>query len=146
MKFLVPLVALTLALGIGAASMTASSPRNKPLHVTKDCYSTDAVGPWAFCTIRTSNLGRIKGARIYYVDPPNFVLGLQDSAVVLDAGSGNRAFGRCTVDFATGLGLCTFSDGTGRLAGFTARVEVSPLDATGINWGWDGTYSFSPID
>jgi hypothetical protein len=146
MKFLVPVVALTLALGIGAASLTASSQRSKPLHVTKTCYERDFVGAWAFCTISSSNLGRIKDARIYYVDPPNFELGLQDSAVVLDAGNGNRAFGRCTVDFATGLGLCTFSDGTGRLAGFNARVEVSPLDATGVNWGWDGTYSFSQID
>ena len=143
---LVPVVALTLALSTGAASVSAHSERSRPLHVTKECIG-GAVGAWEYCTITSSNLGRIKvGSRVYYVDPPNLVLGLQDSAVVLDAGDGNRAVGRCTVDFATGLGLCTFSDGTGRFAGFNARVEVAPLDATGVSWGWDGTYSFSPLD
>ena len=143
---LVPVAALILALSTGTASLSASGERGRPLHVTKECIG-GAVGAWEYCTITSSNLGRIKvGSRVYYVDPPNLALGLQDSAVVLDAGSGNRAFGRCTVDFATGLGLCTFSDGTGRFAGFNARVEVAPLDATGVNWGWDGTYSFSPLD
>ena len=37
--------------------------------------------------------------------------GMLDSNVVLDAGNGNRAVGRCTLDLVTGLGLCTFSDG-----------------------------------
>ncbi len=47
-----------------------------------------------------------------------------DSNVVLDAVTGNRAVGRCTLDFQTFLGLCTFSDGTGKFAGFEARVDV----------------------
>ena len=146
---LVPVVALTLALGTGAASVSASSQRNRPLHVTKTCPGTEEsfVGPWEFCTITSSNLGRIKvDSRVYYVDAPNPVLGLQDSAVVLDAGDGNRAVGRCTVDFATGLGLCTFSDGTGRFAGFNARVQVSPPASAEDGWHWDGTYSFSELD
>jgi hypothetical protein len=50
------------------------------------------------------------------------------------------AVGRCTLDFATGLGLCTFTDGTGQLAGFHARVDVSALG--GRQWAWDGTYRF----
>ena len=85
-------------------------------------------------------------SRVYYVDPPNFELGLQDSAVVLDAGNGNRAIGRCTVDFATGLGLCTFSDGTGRFAGFRARIQVTPPADDTDYWHWDGTYSFGELD
>jgi hypothetical protein len=63
-----------------------------------------------------------------------------DSNVVLDAGNGDRAVGRCTLDLVSGLGLCTFSDGTGRLAGFHARVDVSALG--GKQWAWDGTYRF----
>ena len=143
---LVPVVALTLALGTGAASVSASSQRSRPLHVTKTC-PPQSVGAWEFCTITSSNLGRIKvNSRVFYVDPPNLALGLQDSAVVLDAGDGNRAVGRCTVDFATGLGLCTFSDGTGRFAGFQARVQVSPPASATDDWHWDGTYSFSELD
>ena len=65
-----------------------------------------------------------------------------DSNIVLDAGDGNRAVGHCTLDLVTRLGLCTFSDGTGELAGFHARVDVSHLG--GRDWAWDGTYSFRP--
>jgi len=143
---LVPIAALTLVLSAGTASLSASGERSRPLHVTKECVG-GAVGAWEFCTVTSSNLGRIKvGARVYYVDPPNLALGLQDSAVVLDAGGGNRAVGRCTVDYATGLGLCTFSDGTGRFAGFNARVQVTPPADENDDWHWEGTYSFSSID
>jgi len=56
---LVPVVALTLALSTGAASVSAQSERNRPLHVTKECteYSGAAGG---FCTNTSSNLARIK--------------------------------------------------------------------------------------
>jgi len=137
--------ALTSAPQIGVASVSAAE-RKGELHVTKECTGA-FVGAWEFCTITSSNVGRIKvGSRIYYVDAWNEPLGLQDSAVVLDAGNGNRAVGRCTVDFATGRGLCTFSDGTGRFAGFHARLQVTPpADETDF-WHWDGTYSFGELD
>jgi len=68
-----------------------------------------------------------------------------DSNVVLYVGTGDWAVGRCTVD-VNNIGLCTFSDGTGRLTGFTARVVVTPFSSspTEVNYHWDGTYSFSP--
>jgi hypothetical protein len=143
---LMPVVALTLALSTGAAPVSASSERHRPLHVTKECSEyTGAAG--SFCTITSSNLGRIKvGSRVYYDQPAGIPTGLVDSNVVLDAGNGNRAVGRCTLDLATGLGLCTFSDGTGRFAGFNARVKVSPPSEEGDDWHWEGTYSFSPLD
>jgi hypothetical protein len=140
----VPVVALALALSTGTASVYASSERNRALHVTKECSEyTGAAG--AFCTITSSSLGRIKvGSRVYYDQAAGIPAGLLDSNVVLDAGDGNRAVGRCTLDPTTGLGLCTFSDGTGRFAGFNARVQVSYLG--GFDFAWDGTYSFSPLD
>jgi hypothetical protein len=64
-----------------------------------------------------------------------------DSSAVLYVGTGNWAVGRCTLDSTGNFGLCTFSDGTGRLAGFHARVDVSSTD--GLNYSWNGTYSFS---
>ena len=136
--------ALTPAPKIGVASVSAAE-RNRELHVTKECLDgpQSFVGQWQFCTIKSSNFGRIKvNSRVYYVDPPNFEVLLQDSAVVLDAGNGNRAIGRCTVDYATGLGLCTFSDGIGRFAGFRARIQVTPPADKTDYWHWDGTYSF----
>jgi hypothetical protein len=56
-----------------------------------------------------------------------------DSNVVLDAGNGNRATGRCTFDGPTNTGLCQYTDGTGTLAGFSARLEVTPDPAGDLN-------------
>src|SRR6266850_1862504 len=122
--------ALTLALSGGAVSVSASpertrNPRN--LQVTKEC-SEYTGGAGSFCTITSSNVRRIPvGTRVTYDQAAGIPTGLLDSNVVLDAGNGNRAVGRCTLDFATLLGLCTFSDGTGRFTGFHARVDVSYL-------------------
>ena len=142
----VGLAATTLAFNTGGTTISASSERTRPLHVTKECSQyTGAAG--SFCTITSSNINRIKvGSRVYYDQAFGIPAGLLDSNVILDAGDGNRAVGRCTLDAATGVGLCTFSDGTGRFAGFNARVDVSALDAQGLNWGWEGTYSLGPRD
>lgn len=136
-------VALTVSLSTGAASVSASSARNGVLHVTKDCsaYNGSAGG---HCTVTASNLAEIPvPSNIFYDQTAGVPTGMLDCNIVLDAGNGNRAVGRCTLDFSTGLGLCTLSDGTGQLAGFTARVNVSFLG--GKLWAWDGTYSYSPL-
>jgi hypothetical protein len=141
---LVPLVAMVFVLSTAVATVSAS--RTRPLHVTKEC-SEYAGAAGGFCTITSSNLALIKvGSRVYYDQPAGIPAGLLDSNVVLDAGNGDRAIGRCTLDLTTGLGLCTFSDGTGRFSGFNARVEVSPPSEVEPDWSWKGTYSFSPID
>jgi hypothetical protein len=114
----------------------------RKLHVTKECSEyTGAAG--AFCTITSSNLGLILvGSTVTYDQAAGIPAFGLDSNVVLDAGNGNRAMGRCTLDATTGTGLCTFGDGTGQFAGFHARVDVSYLG--GADFAWDGTYSFSP--
>jgi len=134
---------LTLSLTTGATPVSAQSGRNGVIHVQKDCKEYDQTAG-GHCTITASNLGQIPvNSRVYYDQAPGVPTGLLDSNVVLDAGGGSRAVGRCTLDFATGLGLCTFSDGTGLLAGFTARVEVSFI--SGTLWAWEGTYRFQPL-
>ena len=136
------LVALTLALSTGVASVSAFSERRRDLHVTKECSQyTGKAG--SFCTITSSNLAAIAvGSKVSYDQAAGIPTGLLDSNVVLDAGNGDRAVGRCTLDLTTGLGLCAFSDGTGQFTGFHARVDVSYLG--GVDYAWDGTYSFSP--
>ena len=133
---------LALVLVACAASVSAQSGRNGQLHVTKECsHYTGAAG--SFCTITSSNLPEIKvGSKVIYDQAAGIPAGMLDSNVVLDAGNGNRAVGRCTLDLSNGLGLCTFSDGTGQFTGFSARVDVSP-PTNGLNWHWEGTYSFS---
>jgi hypothetical protein len=135
-------VALTLSLSAGAASVSASSARNGQLHLAKECSEYTGL-PGGFCTFTSSNLAQIEvGSKVFYDQAPGIPAGLLDSNVVLDAGNGNRAVGRCTLDLGTGRGLCTFSDGTGELTGFKARVDV--LCPDGVHCTWDGTYRFSP--
>jgi hypothetical protein len=133
-------VALTLSLSSGARSVWAQSTRSGALHITKECSEyTGTAG--AFCTITSSNIAEITvGSRVYYDQAAGTPTGLLDSNVVLDTGNGARAFGRCSLDLSTALGLCTFSDGTGPLAGFAGRVAI---DCTS-GCHWDGTFSFSP--
>ena len=137
-------VALTLSLSGGAASVSAAA-QNGQLHLAKEC-SQYTGAPGGFCTFTSSNLAQIRVAsRVYYSQAPGTPPGL-DSNVVLDdmTGLGNRAVGRCTLDFQTFLGLCTFSDGTGDFAGFEARVDVD-CRPSGSPCTWDGTYSFRPL-
>ena len=66
-----------------------------------------------------------------------------DSDTAIYVGPGTIAAGHCLLRSATGVGLCTISDGTGTLAGFHARVRVTPDSSIPNLWHWDGTYSFS---
>ena len=61
-----------------------------------------------------------------------------DSDIVLDPpGRGNnKAFGHCALDFATGIGLCTFSGGTGK---FTALSRTRGWSRTLARRNWAGT-------
>jgi hypothetical protein len=140
MRFIAGCAVAALILGTGAAGISASSGRDRRLRVTKECSEyTYAAG--SFCTITSSNLKAIRvGSRVYYDQAAGIPAGMLDSNVILDAGNGDRAVGRCTLDASTQLGLCTFSDGTGRFAGFQARIDVSYLG--GPDYAWDGTYSF----
>jgi hypothetical protein len=143
------LFALVLLVGMAVLApdntpVQASSGRAGVLRVTKECSeNTGAAG--SFCTITSSTLAEITpGSKVFYSQPAGIPAGLLDSNVVLDAGDGNRAVGRCTLDLSTFTGLCTFSDGTGQFARFHARVDVFPPGFAGSDWLWRGTYGFTP--
>ena len=123
------------------SSQTRAPQATKVLHVTKDCSGSKGdVGN--FCTIRSSNLDALKvGSKIFYLQPASKNALNSDTAIY--AGPGNIAAGHCLLHFATGLGLCTFSDGTGTLAGFNARVRVTHDSSIPDLYHWDGTYSFN---
>jgi hypothetical protein len=142
---LVPVVTLGLALTTGAASVSAAG-RGGRFTATKDCTGF-AVGA-NFCTlvnISDPKLARLlEGTNLYYEQPGLFLLAdgspLLDSNVALDAGSGNKARGRCTFDPTNGLGLCTIEDGFGTLTRLHARIDV---DCTaGLVCSVSGTYGF----
>ena len=137
-------VALLAALGF---SGTAASSQNQALqgtkefHATKDCSGfTGLVG--AYCTIRSSNVKALKvGSRIFYVQVASKTV--LDSDTVIYVSRGSVATGHCLLRLATGVGLCTISDGTGELAGFRLRVRVTASTSIPKLFHWDGTYSFS---
>ena len=133
--------------GTGASRASASFPRSGALHVTKECSEYHGLAG-EICTITSSNLDAIEvGSRVVYARAADFVTFTLDSDVVLDLpGPGNNvAFGHCHLNLVTGIGLCTFSGGTGKFTHFDAGVDVSP-PTDGLNWHWTGTYSFDPRD
>lgn len=128
----------------GGPSAAATVPRSGALHVTKEC-STYTGHAGDICTITSSNLGEIEvGSTIKYAS--DAVGAALDTDVRLDPpGPGNNAaFGHCTLSLATGVGVCSFSGGTGKFTWFQASIAVSYLG--GPNFAWDGTYSFGPRD
>lgn len=135
------LCAVALALGTAAAPLFATQDKGRKLHITKECTEWNG-NPGDWCTVTVSNVGRLPvGSRIYYDQAAGVPAGLLDSNIVVDAGDGNRAVGRCTLDLGTGIGLCTLSDGTGNLAGIEARIVVTC--PPGPECDWDGTYGIN---
>jgi hypothetical protein len=137
-------VALLAVLGffVSAASSRNQAPgEEKAFHATKDCSGfTGLVG--AYCTIRSSNVEALKvGSKIFYVQEAGPTA--LDSDAVIYVKRGSVATGHCLLRHATGVGLCTMSDGTGTLAGFRLRVRVRASSSIPGLWHWDGTYSFN---
>jgi hypothetical protein len=131
-----------LAFSASAAPSQNRSPRiTKPFHATKDCSGfTGLIG--AYCTIRSSNVKALKvGSKIFYVQVAGKTA--LDSDTVIYVNRGSVATGHCLLHFATGVGLCTISDGTGTLAGLRLRVRVTASSSIPKLWHWDGTYSFN---
>jgi len=148
------LAAVVVSMGTGAAPVVASNAQNGQIHITKDCSDyTGAAG--SHCTIQSSNVAEIPvGTRVFYdqaygIPAPNgpSSTGMLDSNIVLYAGFGNWAVGRCTLNVDGSTGLCTFSDGVGPLAGFSGRVNVTytPTATHPALYSWDGTYSLNPL-
>lgn len=137
-------VALLAALvfSVSAASSPSQASRGtKAFHATKDCSGfTGLIG--AYCTIRSSNVKALKvGSKIFYVQKASKTA--LDSDTIIYVKRGSVATGHCFLGSATGIGLCTMSDGTGTLAGFRLRVRVTADTSVPSLYHWDGTYSFN---
>jgi hypothetical protein len=144
-SFLV-VAAAVFSLAALALSASAASSQNgargtgQEFHVTKDCSGfTGLVG--AFCTIRSSNVKAVAvGSKIFYFQLAG--KSALDSDMAVYVGRGTVATGHCFLRLATGVGLCTISDGTGALSGFHARVRVTADSSVPNLYHWDGTYGF----
>jgi len=128
-------VALTSPVALGA---TPAPDGWSPLAMTKECSSfAGQVGD--HCTIVTSNVAAIPAGSLAIYYGPILEATFISSSVVLVAGDGDTAVGYCSVGpSGTPLGMCSFTGGSGSLAGFRAIAAVT-VDAQGI-WSWDGFY------
>ena len=151
-KILVPgtaagLAFLTVGLTTGVVPAAAGERQNGQLHIVKDCGSFSGVPGNSFCTIVSSNLEVLPaGSQIYYDQVsggPAAGMGFVDSNIFIYVKPGQWAVGRCTIGYDGNPGLYTVSDGSGALAGITARVVVTyKPGGDGALYAWDGTYSF----
>ncbi len=125
-------------------TVSAGSPHSRALHITKECseYTRLAGG---FCTITSSNLEAIPiGTKVVYEQALGTGSMVLETDITLDApGAGDVAFGHVHLDLVAAIGLATFTGGTGKFAGFTASVVVTPQPEVFRGWHWDGTYAFS---
>ena len=131
----------TLALGVLAPSVSASSP--KPFLLTKTCASS------LLCTVVSSNFDGIPaGTDVIYTVTGDGSDGLAYPTIKV---GGNSTTGVCDWNQPgpTVLAKCTFGTGTGAWTSFHLAVDVTvsgdPSAADSI-WTWTGTYSLGSQD
>ena len=143
-RSLLVIAATILSVAALAPSVSASSPRSGELLLTKDCTAyTGQAGD--SCTITSSSLNAIMiGSTVVYTEEADFATMSLNTDIVINGPGANTAVGHVTLNLATGVGAVTISGGTGVFSSLHASGVVSPLG--GPNFGWTGTYSFSPRD
>lgn len=124
------------------AASRGSSVRSGEFHATKEC-SLFFRRAGEFCTITSSNLKEIPvGTRVYYLSDGG-ATELNTDVILDPPGPGNNtANGHVVLVFATRSGRVTLDGGTGKFQHIQASVAVTHLG--GVNWAWDGEYSYSP--
>ena len=140
--FVTAMLAALAVFAPSAAAASGASWHQGDLHVTKEC-SAYAGAAGEYCTITSSTLKAIPvGSKVIYEHALTYPI--LDTDVTLDPpGRGDVAFGHVHLDLLTGLGVATFTGGTGKLTGFAATVAVTPDAGVPFGWKWDGTYRFS---
>jgi len=153
-------LAVTTAVAMGIASLTLLAASSAVADETKTFTGEKSCGapvvtisppnPGGYCLITQSSYKILLGAKVYYTDA-HVVSGILTSPVTLRAidQRESTATGQCTFYLATPTtpahGVCTYSSGTGKLAGFHATYVVEP--PTGVRvYPLTGTYWFDHDD
>jgi hypothetical protein len=135
-------------LGVTSAT-SASAAEIKTFTGQKNCSTAVAISPPKFggyCLITESSLKILRGASVFYTDA-HVVNHVLMSPVTLRAVDerGSTATGQCTyyqaAVYPPGHGLCVYTSGTGKLAGFHATIVVGPPTSPGV-FSITGTYWF----
>ena len=132
----------TLSASAVPANSNESIARSGDLHFTKECSEFHRRAG-EFCTITSSNLKEIPvGTRVYYLSDASLA-GAETDVILDPPGPGNNtASGHVILSFTTLTGQVSLDGGTGKFSGIHARAVVTHL--TGVNWAWNGSYSYSP--
>ncbi len=131
------ILALTATLMVFVPTTLASTTHT--LTIVKNCSGTMTGKVGEYCTVTSSNVPEIpKGSKVVYYGPVIISSVFLSSTVTIKASPGNAATGYCMVDLHTGVGMCTFWKGTGKLAGFHAVIHGTSESATAYHW--DGFY------
>ena len=121
-----------------APSVSASSHKN--FHLDKTCESP------ILCTIVKSNFKPFtRGTQVTYTVNGDGSDGLAFPTIRVRHGSTTGVCDWNQPGTDGVLAICTFSTGTGRLAGFHLTVKVTVTGDPGLAtsvWHWDGTYWF----
>lgn len=145
---LVAVASVVVSLTVLSAS-SALAADTKAFIGQKNCSTAVTVSPPApggYCLITQSSFKILIGARVYYTDA-TVIAGVLTSPVTLRAFDerGSTATGQCTyyrpAFYPPGHGICTYSNGTGKLAGFHASVMVGPPTSPGV-FSLTGAYWF----
>jgi hypothetical protein len=139
------MVAALAVLAPSAAVASEGGSHSRALHITKECSQYFGLAG-QFCTITSSNLKAIPvGSKVIYEQDKVGAV-LETDITVDPPGPGDVAFGHVHLPLPSGPGVAVFTGGTGKFAGFTATVDVTPQPEVTRGWHWDGTYRFSHDD
>ena len=129
------LLAVGAIVAFAALAPVASASSGSSLNLSKTC---DNLGT---CTVVASNVAALPVGTTETYYGPQYGDPVLSSRVVISSSyaGGGTATGECSWPLRTATGICTFSQGTGALAGFHARVTVSANGDFSL-FHWDGTY------
>jgi hypothetical protein len=140
------LLAASSALGAETKTFTGEKSCGAPV------VTISPPAPGGYCLITQSSYKILLGAKVYYTAAV-VAGGVLTSPVTLVATDErvSTATGQCTFYLATPTtpahGLCTYSSGTGKLAGFHAMYVVEPPASPGVRvYPLTGTYWFDRHD
>jgi hypothetical protein len=142
-------VATAVAIVALMSALSASAAETKTFTGQKNCSTAVTISPpkpGGYCLITESTLKILRGASVFYTDA-HVVNHVLLSPVTLRATDerGSTATGHCiyfqAAAYPPGHGLCEYTSGTGKLAGFHARIVVGPPTSPGV-FSLVGTYWF----
>jgi len=134
-------VASAVAMLTVLAASSVSADETKIFHGEKICrvpFVTIPAGqPGGYCLITQASIKILVGAKAYYTDP-HLVAGVSTSPVTIRVNDERKSTitGRCTYYYPPAVnpwhGLCVYSGGTGRFAGFQARWVIGSPTSIGV--------------